>query len=100
MNASYRIHRKRGKRKTVVGTESGVAELKSGANVTHIAARRVGAGTPQGGAKPADDEEHGLHLWAPSRCFATGAVAAIIYATTHNNDINFGGTVNVVSPTK
>jgi len=27
-------------------------------------------------------------------------VAAILYAALHNNDLNFGGTVNVVSPTK
>jgi len=27
-------------------------------------------------------------------------VAAVIFATTHNNDLNFGGQVVVVSPTK
>jgi len=31
---------------------------------------------------------------------AGGAVAAVIWATTHNNNLNFGGTVTVVSPTK
>jgi hypothetical protein len=29
-----------------------------------------------------------------------GAVAAAIYAATHNNDLNFGGAVIEVSPTK
>ena len=29
-----------------------------------------------------------------------GAVAAVLYATLHNNDLNFGGSVTVVSPTK
>ena len=90
---------------TVVGTESGVAELKSGATVTHIAAGESGvAGTPNGGTakKDDDDEHHGLHGSALFALLAAtaGAVVAIIYATTHKNDLNFGGTVNVVSPTK
>ena len=92
---------------TVVGTESGVAELKSGATVTHIAAGASGvAGTPNGGtAKKGDkddNDEHGLHGGALFALLAAtgGAVAAIIYATTHKNDLNFGGTVLVVSPTK
>jgi hypothetical protein len=29
-----------------------------------------------------------------------GAVAGILYATLHNNDLNFGGDIVVVSPTK
>jgi len=32
---------------------------------------------------------------------AGGALAVILYAALHNNDINFGGgSVNVISPTK
>ena len=31
---------------------------------------------------------------------AGGAVAAAFIAATHNNDLNFGGSVTVVSPTK
>jgi len=90
--------------KTVVTTESGVAELRSGATVTHIAAGESGvAGTPQGGStKKDDDDDHKLSGGALFALLAAtgGAVAAIIYATTHKNDLNFGGTVNVVSPTK
>ena len=89
---------------TVVGTETGVAELRSGATVTRIAAGENGvAGTPQGGtAKKDDDDEHGLHGGAlAALLLATGgAVLAIIYAVKHKNDLNFGGTVIVVSPTK
>lgn len=89
---------------TAVNTESGVAELRSGAVVTHIAAGESGvAGTPQGGtAKKDDDSDHKLSGGALFALLAAtgGAVAAIIYATTHKNDINFGGTVLVVSPTK
>ena len=29
-----------------------------------------------------------------------GAVAGVLYAAFHNNDLNFGGSVTVVSPTK
>lgn len=86
---------------TVVSTELGAADLKAGTTLTHIGAGETGtAGTPQ--AKPADDEDHGLSGGALFALLAAtgGAVVAIIYATTHNNDLNFGGTVNVVSPTK
>jgi len=89
---------------TVVATESGVAELKSGATVTHIAAGESGvAGTPGGTAKKDDDDDN--HKLSGGALFALlaatgGAVVAIIYAATHRNDLNFGGTVNVVSPTK
>jgi len=88
---------------TVVATESGVAELRSGATVTHIAAGESGlAGTPQGGGKKDDDYGHKLSGGALFALLAAtgGAVVAIIYATTHKNDLNFGGTVLVVSPTK
>jgi len=90
---------------TVVGTETGVAELRSGATVTRIAAGENGvAGTPLGGTakKDEDEDEHGLHGGAlAALLLATGgAVAAIIYAVKHKNNLNFGGTVVVVSPTK
>jgi hypothetical protein len=29
-----------------------------------------------------------------------GAVAGVLYAAFHNNDLNFGGSVTVISPTK
>lgn len=86
---------------TAVATEAGLAELRSGTTVTKIAAGSNGtAGTPQ--AKKDDDDEHGLHGGALFALLAAtgGAVFAIIYATRHGNNLNFGGTVSVVSPTK
>jgi ferric-dicitrate binding protein FerR (iron transport regulator) len=88
---------------TIVNTESGIAELHSGTTVSRIAAGESGvAGTPQGGSTKKDDGDHKLSGGALVALLAAtgGAVAAIIYATTHKNDLNFGGTVNVVSPTK
>ena len=87
---------------TSVATEAGLAKLTSGGTVNRIAAGESGmAGTPQG-TKKGDDDEHGIHGGAlAALLLATGgAVAAIIYALKHNNDLNFGGTVVVVSPTK
>ena len=58
------------------------------------------AGTPQ--AKPDDDTDHKLSGGAlAALLLATGgAVAAIIFAVRDKQDLNFGGTVVVVSPTK
>jgi len=89
--------------KTVVATESGLAVLRSGATTTQIAAGNSGvAGTPNGAPKDDDSSDHKLSGGALFALLAAtgGAVAAIIYATTHGNDLNFGGTVNVISPTK
>lgn len=86
---------------TAVSTEAGAAELRTATTVTHIAAGESGvAGTPQ--AQKKDDEEHGIHGGALIALLVAtgGAVAAIIYAAKHKNDLNFGGTVVVVSPTK
>jgi FecR protein len=97
--ASFAVNTENGN--TVVTTESGNVELRSGTTVTKVAAGESGtAGVPQ--AKKSDDEEHGIHGGAlAALLLATGgAVAAIIYATRHKNDLNFGGTVIVVSPTK
>jgi hypothetical protein len=85
---------------TLVSTQAGIAELRSGATVTKIAAGESGvAGTPQ--AK-SDDDDHGISGGAlAALLLATGgAVAAIIWAIREKNDLNFGGTVVVVSPTK
>jgi hypothetical protein len=85
---------------TMVSTEAGLAELHSGASVTKIAAGESGtAGTPQ--AK-SDDDDHGLSGGALAAILLAtgGAVAAIIWAVHHNDKLNFGGTVVVVSPTK
>jgi len=89
---------------TVVGTESGVAELRAGSNVTHIAAgENAVAGTPQKSDCPQgpcpDYKLSGGALFALLAATG-GAVAAIIYATRHGNNLNFGGTVSVISPTK
>jgi ferric-dicitrate binding protein FerR (iron transport regulator) len=87
---------------TLVTTESGLAELRSGTTVKQIAAgENAGAGTPQGGTKK-DNDDNKLSGGALAALLlaAGGAVAAIIWASTHKNDLNFGGTVNVVSPTK
>jgi len=86
---------------TTVATELGLAELRSGKTVTRIAAGESGtAGTPQ--AKPDNDDEGGLHGGAlAALLIATGgAIGAIIWATRKKDDLDFGGTVIVVSPTK
>ena len=85
---------------TFVSTQAGMAELRSGTTVKQIAAGESGvAGTPQG---KKDDEDHGLSRGALAALLlaAGGAVAAIIWASTHKQDLSFGGTVIVVSPTK
>lgn len=84
---------------TMVSTEAGLAELRSGSTVTKIAAGSSGtAGTPQ--AK--DDDDDGLSGGAlAALLLATGgAIAAIILVSRDKDDLNFGGTVVVVSPTK
>ena len=86
---------------TAVATESGLAELRSGKTVTKIAAGESGtAGTPEPQKK--DDDEGGIHGGAlAALLLATGgAVAAIIWSTHKKDDLNFGGTAIVVSPTK
>ena len=85
---------------TTVSTEVGLAELRAGNNVTKIAAGNSGsAGTPQ--AKT-DDDDHKLSSGALAAILLAtgGAVAVIIWSIHHDNDLNFGGTVVVVSPTK
>lgn len=85
---------------TVVATDSGLAELRSGSTVKLVAAgtnATVGIPIPQGGDE--DDDLDGGRL-AVLLIAAGGAIAAVFYAITHNNDITLGGTVVVVSPTK
>ena len=89
---------------TVVATESGLAELRAGGAVKQIAAgENAVAGTPNPlpqGTPTSDEGLHGSQL-AALLIAVGGAVALVLYATTHNNDINFnGGSVNVISPTK
>jgi hypothetical protein len=86
---------------TLVSTEAGLAELRSGGAVKHVAAgENATAGTPNPQAKSDDDEGLSGSRLAVLLLAAGGAVAAVIYAASHNNDLNFGGTVIEVSPTK
>jgi hypothetical protein len=94
---------------TSLTTHSGVAQLNVNGTVRNIAAGETGTGSkpaPQDtddddGDTPGEDDDdlsggETLALIA----VGAGAIAAIIYAVTHDNDLNFGGTVVVVSPTK
>jgi type 1 fimbria pilin len=95
---SFTVNASRGR--TSISTEAGLAQLRSGGTVKQIAAGESAmAGTPN----PQDkDDEGGIHGGALAVLLLAvgGAVAAVIYATTHNNDLNFDGSVTVVSPTK
>ena len=86
--------------RTSVATESGLAELRAAGSVKQIAAgESATAGTPN--PVPQDPPGHlSTGALAVLLLAVGGAVAAAIYATTHNNDLNFGGAVIEVSPTK
>ena len=86
--------------RTTVTTQSGLAELRAGGSVKQIAAGSSGtAGTPNPQADDDDDDLSGGAL-AVLLLAIGGAVAGVLYAAFHNNDLNFGGSVTVVSPTK
>ena len=85
---------------TLVDTHAGVAELRSGGTV-----KRVAAGESATTARPNpqtddDDDDMSGGALAVLLLAVGGAVAGVLYAALHNNDLNFGGTVNVISPTK
>ena len=85
--------------RTHVATISGVAQFKTGGATKQIAAgESATAGTPN----PAGDDDDGLSGGALAVLLLAigGAVAGVLYAAFHNNDLNFGGSVTVVSPTK
>jgi FecR-like protein len=85
---------------TAVATQAGVAELRAGGAVKQIAAgENAMAGTPNPQTDDDDDDLSGGAL-AVLLLAVGGAVAGVLYAAFHNNDLNFGGTVVVVSPTK
>jgi len=95
---SFTVSASRGR--TSVATESGLAQFRSGGSIKQIAAGEsatAGTPTPQG-----DTGEGGLSGGALAVLLLAvgGAVAAVLYATMHNNDLNLGGNVTVVSPTK
>jgi hypothetical protein len=88
------------KGRTSVATQAGIAEFRSGGNVKQIAAgESATAGTPNPQTDDDDDDMSGGAL-AVLLLAVGGAVAAVLYAALHNNDLNFGGSVTVVSPTK
>ena len=83
---------------TSLTTHSGVAELREGDSVKQVAAgENAMAGTPQGTTD--DDDDDGGRL-AAVLILGAGAIAGIIYAATRGNDLNFGGSVVVISPSK
>jgi hypothetical protein len=87
---------------TSLTTTSGVAQLHVGSAVKQVAAgESATAGTPNPKNDPGDDDDKmsGGELDA-LLLLGAGAVAGILYAAMHNNDLNFGGTVVVVSPAK
>ena len=86
--------------RTSVATLSGVAQFKAGGSVKQIAAgESATAGVPNPQTDDDDDDMSGGAL-AVLLLAVGGAVAAVLYAALHNNDLNFGGDVTVVSPTK
>jgi ferric-dicitrate binding protein FerR (iron transport regulator) len=88
------------KGRTSVTTLAGIAQFKAGGKVQQIAAgESATAGTPN---PQGDDDDDGLSGGALAVLLLAvgGAVAGVLYAAFHNNDLNFGGSVTVVSPTK
>jgi hypothetical protein len=85
---------------TSLTTHSGVAELRAGNTVKHVAAgESASAGTPKDGSGDDDDDLTSGETFALV-ALGAGAIAAIIWATIHNNDVNFGGNAIVISPAK
>jgi len=87
---------------TSLTTHSGIAQLHVGSAVKQVAAgESATAGTPNPKDDPGDDDDKmsGGEL-AALLLLGAGAVAGILYAAMHNNDLNFGGNAIVVSPAK
>jgi len=91
----------------IVASQGGLVELRAGGNAKAVAAgTSESAGTPQPGTRctrltrPDTFGHLSGGALAALLLAAGGAVAAAIIAATHNNDLNFGGSVTVVSPTK
>jgi hypothetical protein len=87
---------------TSLTTNSGVAQFHVGGTVKQVAAgESITAGTPNPKGDPGDDDDKlSSGELAALLLLGAGAVAGILYAALHNNDLNFGGTVVVVSPAK
>src|SRR5215203_1707299 len=95
---SFTVSASRGR--TSVATLSGIAQFKAGGSVKQVAAgESATAGVPN---PQTDDDDDGLSGGALAVLLLAigGAVAGVLYAALHNNDLNFGGDITVVSPTK
>jgi phage baseplate assembly protein gpV len=85
---------------TSLTTHSGVAQFRVGTTVKQVAAgESATAGTPKPQTDDDDDDMSGGAL-AALLLLGAGAVAGILYAAMHNNDLNFGGSDIVISPSK
>jgi len=85
---------------TSLTTHSGVAELRANGSVKHVAAgESATAGTPKDGSGDDDDDLSSGETFA-LLALGAGAIAAILWATMHGNDVNVGGNAIVVSPAK
>jgi hypothetical protein len=91
----------------IVASQGGLVQLRAANKTTPVAAgTSESAGTPQPGTRctrltrPDSFGKLSGGALAALLLAAGGAVAAAIIAATHNNDLNFGGSVTVVSPTK
>jgi hypothetical protein len=89
---------------TSLTTHSGVAELRTGGSVKHVAAgESATAGTPQTqqpGYPGDDDDDLSSGETFALVALGAGAIVAILWATMHGNDVNFGGNAVVISPAK
>ena len=86
---------------TSLTTHTGVAELRTGNSIKHLAAGETAtAGTPRPEDPDDDDDDMSTGETFALVALGAGAVAAIIWAVIHDNDLNFGGTTTVVSPTR
>ncbi|HLN99866.1 MAG TPA: hypothetical protein VK208_15515 [Pyrinomonadaceae bacterium] len=87
---------------TSLTTHSGVAQFRVGSTVKQVAAgESVSAGTPNPKNDPGDDDDKmSSGELAALLLLGAGAVAGILYAALHNNDLNFGGNAVVISPSK
>ena len=82
---------------TSLTTDSGVAQLHVGGVVKEVFAGETVNSTPQ---TDDDDDDMSGGALAVLLLAIGGAVAGVLYAALHDNDLNFGGSVTVVSPTK
>jgi len=95
---SFTVSTSRGN--TVVSTEAGLAELRSGAATQQIAAGENGtAGNPNPQADDDDDDLSGGAL-AVLLLATAGAVVAVIWAAKESDEIQVGGNPVVISPSR